>query len=51
MGYSGATALDFTLPLLAKCHGASVIPNAIASGFILSLAVPVLVPLLYTLGQ
>lgn len=51
VGYSGATALDFTLPLLAKCHGASVIPNAIASGFILSLAVPVLVPLLYTLGQ
>ncbi|WP_261841701.1 lysine exporter LysO family protein [Aliamphritea ceti] len=50
VGYSGATALDFTLPLLAKCHGASVIPNAIASGFILSLAVPILVPLLYSLN-
>lgn len=45
VGYSGATAMDFTLPMLAKFHGNSIIPTAIASGFILSLIVPILIPL------
>ena len=45
VGYSGATAMDFTLPMLGKFHGANIIPTAIASGFIMSLLVPVLIPL------
>lgn len=45
VGYSGATAMDFTLPMLGKFHGAGVVPTAIASGFILSLLVPILIPL------
>lgn len=45
VGYSGATAMDFTLPMLGKFHGANIIPTAIASGFIMSLLVPILIPL------
>ncbi len=45
VGYSGATAMDFTLPMLSKFHGADIIPTAIASGFILSLCVPIFIPL------
>ncbi|MGB1237067.1 MAG: lysine exporter LysO family protein [Pseudomonadales bacterium] len=45
VGYSGATAMDFTLPMLGKFHGAIIIPTAIASGFVLSMMVPVLIPL------
>lgn len=45
VGYSGATAMDFTLPMLGKFHGADIIPTAIASGFIMSLLVPILIPL------
>lgn len=45
VGYSGATAMDFTLPLLGKVHGAEIIPVCIASGFIMSFLVPVLIPL------
>ena len=45
VGVSGATAMDFTLPMLGKFHGAGIIPTAIASGFVLSLLVPVLIPL------
>lgn len=50
VGYSGATAMDFTLPLLGKFHGAIIIPTAIASGFVLSLTVPVLIPLFVSLS-
>ena len=45
VGYSGATAMDFTLPLLGKIHGPDIVPVCIASGFIMSLAVPVFIPL------
>ncbi|NRA21951.1 MAG: lysine exporter LysO family protein [Oceanospirillaceae bacterium] len=45
VGVSGATAMDFTLPMLGKFHGSSIIPTAIASGFVLSILVPVLIPL------
>ena len=45
VGYSGATAMDFTLPLLGKVHGAEIVPVCIASGFIMSFLVPVLIPL------
>jgi uncharacterized membrane protein YbjE (DUF340 family) len=37
--------MDFTLPMLGKFHGADIIPTAIASGFIMSLLVPILIPL------
>lgn len=49
VGFCGATAMDFTLPMLGRFHGATIIPTAIASGFVMSLAVPVLIPLFYAL--
>ncbi len=51
VGAGGATSMDVTLPLIEKNCGASAVPFAIASGGILSLSVPFLVPLLYTLGR
>ncbi|ART81021.1 lysine exporter LysO family protein [Oceanisphaera avium] len=40
IGYGAATALDFTLPVLQRSGGVAVVPVAIVSGFILSLAAP-----------
>ncbi len=45
VGYSGATAMDFTLPMLGKFHGAAIIPTAIASGLVMSMLVPIFMPL------
>jgi uncharacterized membrane protein YbjE (DUF340 family) len=45
VGYSGATAMDFTLPMLGKFHGSDIVPVCIASGFIMSILVPILIPL------
>ncbi|MEP2618453.1 MAG: lysine exporter LysO family protein [Marinomonas sp.] len=45
VGYSGATAMDFTLPMLGKFHGAQIVPVCIASGFIMSILCPILIPL------
>ncbi|NAW67197.1 lysine exporter LysO family protein [Photobacterium halotolerans] len=42
IGYAGATAMDFTLPIIQNCGGIRCVPIAIVSGFILSLLVPVL---------
>ncbi|MCL9782744.1 lysine exporter LysO family protein [Vibrio sp. S4M6] len=42
IGYAGATALDFTLPVIQTTGGVRCVPIAIVSGFILSLLVPVL---------
>lgn len=42
IGYSGATALDFTLPIIQTTGGVRCVPIAIVSGFILSLLVPVM---------
>lgn len=50
VGYSGATAMDFTLPLLGKVHGSTIVPVCIASGFIMSFIVPILIPLLMGLS-
>ncbi|WP_319782213.1 lysine exporter LysO family protein [Oceanisphaera sp. IT1-181] len=41
IGYGAATAMDFTLPVLQRSGGVAVVPVAIVSGFILSLAAPV----------
>ncbi|MDR9831495.1 lysine exporter LysO family protein [Vibrio sp. FNV 38] len=42
IGYAGATAMDFTLPVIQTSGGVRCVPIAIVSGFILSLLVPVL---------
>ncbi|GLO60806.1 membrane protein [Vibrio sp. MACH09] len=41
IGYAGATAMDFTLPVIQTTGGVRCVPIAIVSGFILSLLVPV----------
>jgi uncharacterized membrane protein YbjE (DUF340 family) len=48
---AGATSMDVTLPLIEKTAGPEYVPLSIASGAILSLLVPVLVPLFYSLAQ
>lgn len=45
IGYGGATSMDFTLPVIQRCGGAQTVPVAIVSGFLLSLAGPILIPL------
>jgi uncharacterized membrane protein YbjE (DUF340 family) len=50
VGYSGATAMDFTLPMLGKFHSAAIIPTAIASGFVMSMLVPIFMPLFISLA-
>jgi uncharacterized membrane protein YbjE (DUF340 family) len=50
IGVAGATSMDVTLPLIEASCGARSVPLSIACGAALSTAVPVLVPLLYTLG-
>ncbi|UOE84918.1 lysine exporter LysO family protein [Vibrio splendidus] len=42
IGYAGATAMDFTLPVIQTTGGVRCVPIAIVSGFILSLLVPIL---------
>lgn len=42
VGYGGATTMDFTLPVIQRSGGVAMVPLAMASGFILSLAGPVL---------
>lgn len=43
IGYGGATALDFTLPVIQRSGGVGVVSVAIVSGFILSLLGPILI--------
>lgn len=45
IGYCGATALDFSLPIIKQNLHARSIVVAISSGMILSILVPILVPL------
>ncbi|MGL5408618.1 MAG: lysine exporter LysO family protein, partial [Shewanella sp.] len=42
IGYSGATAMDFTLPILQRSGGMNMVSPALISGFILSLLGPIL---------
>ncbi|MFZ9035419.1 MAG: lysine exporter LysO family protein [Francisellaceae bacterium] len=46
IGYSGATAMDFTLPVIKEHIGVHAIAVAISSGFVLTLVTPILIPLL-----
>jgi len=50
IGVAGATAMDVTLPLIEQWAGPEAVPASFASGALLSLSVPILVPLLYGLG-
>lgn len=43
VGYSGATAFDFTLPLLRENLGIEVVPIAVTSGTILSVVAPFMI--------
>lgn len=49
IGVAGATAMDVTLPLIEQCVGPESVPVSFTSGALLSLLVPVLVPLFYGL--
>ncbi len=49
IGYSGATALSFTLPIIKVNLGDRVLPVAVASGMILTLVVPILITLFWNL--
>lgn len=51
IGYAGATAMDFTLPIIQNSGGVRCVPIAIVSGFILSLLVPVLMLFFISLSQ
>lgn len=50
IGYGGATAMDFTLPIIRSSGGLDCVPVAIASGFILSFVSPILMGVLLSLG-
>lgn len=50
IGYGGATAMDFTLPIIRSSGGLACVPVAIASGFILSFVSPILMGLFLSLG-
>ena len=47
---SGATAMDTTLPAIARAAGEETALMAVISGVVLTALVPVLVPLIYQLG-
>jgi len=49
IGYAGATAMDFTLPMIQKSGGNGYVPLAIVSGFILSLSSPLFISLFLAL--
>ncbi|MFP4363721.1 MAG: lysine exporter LysO family protein [Spirochaetia bacterium] len=49
IGIGGATSMDVTLPIIERSCGPSSVPLSIASGAILSVFVPVLVPLFYAI--
>lgn len=50
IGYAGATAMDFTLPVIQSTGGVRCVPVAIVSGFILSLVVPFFMLFFVSLG-
>lgn len=49
IGISGATSMDVTLPLIERSCGAEYVSLALGHGVVLSLLVPLLVPLFYHL--
>jgi uncharacterized membrane protein YbjE (DUF340 family) len=49
IGAGGATSMDVTLPLIERSCGTASVPLAILSGSLLSLLVPFIVPILFSL--
>lgn len=45
VGIGGATAMDFTLPVIQRAGSVDLVPAAIVNGFLLSLSAPVLMAL------
>ncbi|MDF7669908.1 lysine exporter LysO family protein [Orbaceae bacterium ESL0721] len=43
LGLCGATAMDFTLPMLQKGAGVTIVPPAVVQGFLLTLFMPILI--------
>lgn len=50
IGIAGATSMDVTLPLIQRSCGPHTVPLAVSHGALLSLLVPILVPLFFHLG-
>lgn len=50
IGYSGATSVDVTLPVIQQHGGIHCVPVAVVSGFLLSLASPPLILFFLSLG-
>ena len=50
IGIAGATSMDVSLPLIRKSCGIHTVPLAVSHGALLSVLVPVLVPLFFHLG-
>lgn len=50
IGYGGATAMDFTLPIIRSSGGLACVPVAIASGFLLSFVSPIFMGLFLSMG-
>ena len=51
IGLAGAPALDCTLPIIQKSGGIQVVPLAISFGFIVNLAIPILLVFFIGLGS
>jgi uncharacterized membrane protein YbjE (DUF340 family) len=51
IGAGAATSMDVTLPLIEKNCGPASVPLSLASGGVLSLSVPILVPMLFRVGM
>lgn len=49
IGVGGATAMDVTLPIVEQCAGPQWVPASFTSGAILSMLVPLVVPLFFGL--
>lgn len=49
IGMAGATSMDVTLPLIERSCGTDYVSLALGHGIILSLLVPLLVPLFYNM--
>ena len=49
IGIAGATSMDVTLPLIERSCGTDYVPLSLSHGIVLSLLVPLLVPLFYHL--
>ena len=47
---AGATSMDTTLPMISRCCGSEIAAGSFVHGLLFSLLVPILVPILYSIG-